>query len=132
MASEERFTYREKLKSRTQLKSLFGQGKRVSVYPIKTWYLELPAGPKPILAGVGVSARNFRKAVDRNRIKRLLREAYRLQKTALFESLQADNKSVIVFFLYIGNDVPVYEQVKTAMAETLQKLTERFGGKYIQ
>lgn len=129
MASLQRHTYREKLKSRTLLKDLFGQGRSLSVYPIKAWWLELPAGSKPLLTGVGVSARNFRKAVDRNRIKRLLREAYRLQKQGLTESLQANKKSIAVFFLYIGRDLPAYEQVRTAMAATLQKITERLDSK---
>jgi ribonuclease P protein component len=129
MPSLQRHTYREKLKSRTLLKELFGQGKSLSVYPVKTWYLELPAGSKPILTGVGVSARNFKKAVDRNRIKRLLREAYRLQKQPLLDNLQTNNKSIAVFFLYIGKELPVYDQAKKAIAETLQKLSDRLDKK---
>ncbi|HEY4110451.1 ribonuclease P protein component [Puia sp.] len=76
----------------------------------------------PLQAGFGASARNFKKAVDRNRIKRLGREAYRLQKGALLEQLTAKGLSMAVFFVFIGKELPDYPTVSARIGVALQKL----------
>jgi len=71
---------------------------------------------------VGVSARNFRKAVDRNRIKRLLRECYRLNKLPLHEKSKLSNKPLAVFFIYIGKELPEYAVLDEKMKAVITKL----------
>ena len=73
-------------------------------------------------AGVGVSNKNFKKAVDRNRIKRLMREAYRLQKNTLQEHLQQQGRTLSVFFLYQGKELPQYQDVFEKMGSALKRL----------
>ncbi len=73
-------------------------------------------------AGFGASARNFKKATDRNRIKRLAREAYRLQKKELEQVLQNKQAGMAVFFIYTGRELPLFEAVKSAMQLGIQKL----------
>ncbi len=80
------------------------------------------ATTQPVQAGVGVSARNFRKAVDRNRIKRLLRECYRLNKLSLHERIQQSNKPIAVFFLYTGKELPEYALLDEKMKVVITKL----------
>ena len=82
---------------------------------------------EPLLQfGVGVSKKYFKKAVDRNRIKRLTREAYRLQKLSLQESLTAKKKvSLQVFFIFTGKEIPNFETVKQKVLIALQRLTEQ-------
>ena len=71
----ETFGKREKLKRQKQIQQLFAEGKSMSVFPIKLVYLQTDhESTSKIVAGVSVSKRNFKKAVKRNRIKRLLRE----------------------------------------------------------
>jgi ribonuclease P protein component len=76
----------------------------------------------PLQAGFGASSRNFKKAVDRNRIKRLSREAYRLQKHALLDHLKDKGGSLAVFFIYTGKDLPDYKTVTEKIGVALQKL----------
>lgn len=116
----------EKLKSRKVLNTLFTGGKAISVFPVKLFWM--PAGNttgQPIQAGVGVSARHFSKAVHRNRIKRLLRECYRLNKQPLLASLQSQGKQVVVFFLYIGKEMPDHVLLNEKMQQALTKLEEQ-------
>ena len=74
--------------------------------------------------GAGVSTRNFKKAVDRNRVKRLTREAYRQQKTALTEILSKQNRQLAVFFIYTAKVLPVYEDVFSSTAKIIRKLID--------
>lgn len=73
-------------------------------------------------AAFGVSARVFKKAVDRNRIKRLMREAYRLQKPELVAAITDSNKKLAIFFLYVGKELPEFEVVKEKLEVILKKL----------
>lgn len=75
-----------------------------------------------VQAGFSVSTRYFKKAVDRNRIKRLMREGYRLQKNALAASPAAAAKKINVFFIYTGNELPAYELVFEKMGAALKRL----------
>ena len=114
------FTYQksDKLKSRKQTQHLFSTGQAINVFPIRLIYTIEPITssldnicPTSLLqAGVGAPSRTFRKAVQRNRVKRLLREAYRLEKPNFISQAALDNKRVNLFFLY--TDVLVLTQVE--------------------
>jgi ribonuclease P protein component len=73
-------------------------------------------------AGVTVSSRRFKKAVDRNRVKRILRETYRLQKLPLQQVLNEKNISIALFFIYTGKELPVFSEVYEKMGIILQHL----------
>ena len=118
----------EKLKSRKQIELLFAQGKSISSFPVKVFYLPVDNSPlHPVQVGVGVSARNFKKAVDRNTIKRRLREAYRLHKLPLHEHLMAQQKSVAVFILWIDKQLPTTEALQDLMPAVVEKLITQLG-----
>ena len=79
--------------------------------------------PHPHLqAGFTVSARQFKKATDRNRIKRQMREAYRLQKNPLAEKLEATKLRLSIFFIYVGNELPEYEQLFKKTGSVISRL----------
>lgn len=74
-------------------------------------------------AGVGASGKHFKKATDRNRIKRLLREAWRLQKNPLKELLKSRERNMYVFVIYNGRELPELDQVMEKMKEVIDRLT---------
>ena len=128
MGKEAGFGKQEKLKSRKMVEELFAQGKNQSIFPIRIFYKFLPvqADEKSIMeAGVSVSKRNFKKAVDRNRIKRLLREAYRLQKKELLQVLKEQQKKGYVFFIYTHKELPTYQNIFDTVAKCLAILKRK-------
>ncbi|MFI5156306.1 MAG: ribonuclease P protein component [Chitinophagales bacterium] len=114
---------KERLKSRKLIGQLFNQGKSFSIFPYRVFYKYQPTLAS-IQAGFGVSSKHFKKAVDRNRIKRLTREAYRLQKKSWSEEKLKNNRSFALFFVYTGMDLPDFELVNKKMKLILEKLAE--------
>jgi ribonuclease P protein component len=128
-AAKNSYARNEKLKSRKALEQLFSKGKTFLVFPVKVFYTtqNLQSNPtdNSVHAGVGVSTRNFKKAVQRNTIKRLLREVYRTQKHDLHLSAQNNSLQLQAFFLYIGKEMPTHSALQEAMKKTLEKLCEK-------
>lgn len=73
-------------------------------------------------ATFSVSSKVFKKAVDRNRIKRLMREAYRLQKEFLQNELGKSQTFLIAFIIYTGNSLPDYKTIFDKMEGALRRL----------
>lgn len=76
----------------------------------------------PLQAAFSVSSKNFKKAFLRNKIKRMMREAYRLQKAALQNELKENQKNLAVFIIYSGNTLPQFENIFEKMGVVLQQL----------
>ncbi|MFI1772583.1 ribonuclease P protein component [Thalassobellus citreus] len=124
-----KFTYnkKEKLKSKKLIDLLFTEGQSVSAYPLRLVYMPTTFN-EDLMAktGLSVSKRNFKTAVDRNRIKRLLRESYRLNKTTYFNNLTTQHAFMI---LYIGKDKPTLAQVENRMKLLFEKFQDKVSKK---
>lgn len=115
-----KFPKQEKLKSRKAIKQLFEDGKGISKYPIKLLYLPSQNADYN-QAGFAVPKRNFKLAVTRNKLKRLLREAYRLHKTEIFEN---HGTNFVILFIYVGKTEVPYTTIEKAVVKLLKKLND--------
>ena len=113
----------ERLKSRKVIEQLFKKGKSFSVSPFRVvWQYQSEKSGNFLQAGFSVSTRHFKKAVERNRIRRLIKEAYRLQKNELQKSLQQNNKQLAMFFIYTDKEIPAYTLVAEKMSSVMERL----------
>jgi ribonuclease P protein component len=125
LETKQRYTFKkeEKLKSRKTIEGLFKGGKSFSNFPFRVlWKFADNTATAPLQTGFAVSSKHFKKAVDRNRIKRLMREAYRLQKNELQSLLILQQKQLAVFFIYVGNELPEYDLIFEKTTHVLNRL----------
>lgn len=118
------FTYpnHQKLKSKTTIDALFSEGKSVSKYPLRLVYVEnTEPNAEVIKMGVSVSKKYFKKAVDRNYFKRILRETYRLNKAILLEN---NEKNYAFMFFYQTKERLSYTEIELKTKQLFQKFNE--------
>lgn len=110
----------EKLKSRKTIDQLFSVGKSVAKYPLRLAYVETGSDhSEKIKMGVSVSKKYFKKAVDRNYFKRVLRETYRHNKHFLIEC--ASGKNYAFMLLYQTKERLPYEEINTKTIQLFEK-----------
>ncbi len=118
------FTYpqQEKLKSKTTIDLLFSEGNSVSKFPLRLVYVENKEENAALLKmGVSVSKKYFKKAVDRNYFKRVLRETYRLNKHILLDSLE---KPYAIMFFYQTKERLSFQEIEEKTIQLFQKFNE--------
>ncbi|NND63051.1 MAG: ribonuclease P protein component [Flavobacteriaceae bacterium] len=112
------FSKAERLKSKKLIEQLISEGKSVKNFPVKLHFLPVDFLENSQVA-FSVPKRNFKLAVDRNRIKRQLRESYRLHK----DSLNSNNgKNFALLFVYIGKKQPQYAELESSVKALLKKI----------
>lgn len=109
----------ERLKSKKIIDRLYAEGSTVKVFPLRMVYLQTAHTSEfPAQVGVSVAKRNFKHAVDRNRIKRLLRESYRKQKYIVYNNVE---KPYVFMISYLAKEELTYASIETKMKKLLLK-----------
>lgn len=99
---------------------MFKRNKGLNVIPLKAVYLETPVPLVfPAQAMFVVPKKNFKRAVDRNKLKRRMREVYRLHKNAFYENLQLENKKMLIAFIYTGKKTEDYATIEKSLLKLL-------------
>lgn len=118
------FSKAERLTSKILFEKLVKNGNSFTVFPFKAIWLEQKEdSPFPVQLAISVSKKRFKKAVDRNRIKRLTREAYRKHKQGLYEVLSG-KKNIILLLVFISSEIPEYKEVENKIKLILQRLKD--------
>ena len=119
------FPKNERLKSRKLIEQVFQDGKNLKKFPLKLIYLktDLPEEVR-CQAAMAVPKKKVRQAVKRNRIKRLMREAYRINKESLFNKIVGN---YALLFLYLGKESPDYRVVEQSMKTLLEQFLNEIG-----
>lgn len=115
-----KFTKEERLKSESSIEKLFNEGKGLVKFPIKMQYM--PHDRPMHQVAFTAPKRSFKRAPDRNRIKRQMREAYRLNKHLLYEQ---NIPSQAIFFIYIAKQMPSYTDIDKRMKQCLSELVKK-------
>ncbi len=117
----------ERLKSRKMITELFHSGKIIHSYPFKALYILSEEKNKEFHAqfAVSVSKKNFKHAVERNYIKRKVRETYRLNKHLLYKELIRNNKNVYLFVIYTATEDLHITLIEKGIKNLIAKLSKK-------
>ncbi len=124
------FSKDERLSSRKLIEQVAKEGKSFLVHPFKVITLEVPTAigteiKYPAQVMMTAPKKRFPRAVDRNRIKRLMREAYRKNKHTLYTALTEQNKKLAIMLIYVGAELPEYKLAEDKIILILQRLSKQ-------
>lgn len=123
----ENFTKAEKLCSRKLFGALVENGEKINAFPFRLVFTEITLPfDVPAQVAFAVPKRNFKKAVHRNRIKRLMREAYRKNKAIHYPLIQQSGNQMALLFIYNGNQIPDYSVTEEKLKQLLQRFAESY------
>jgi len=121
------FRKAERLTSRKIFNLLVKQGRSVNESPFRLiWLKTTLESPFPAQVAFAVPKKNFKSAVKRNRIKRMMREVYRKNKASFYPLLVQKEQQLALLLVYTGNTIPEYAEVEEKITLILQRLAELF------
>lgn len=126
MEIQERYTFSksERLCHEKKIQRLFHDGKSFLIYPYKVIFRCLDATDEPLQIAISVSKRFSKLAVNRNRVKRLIRETYRLNRNELKKKLIQQGKSIELIFIFVGKKEESFQFMESRMKKVLDQLKE--------
>ncbi len=121
------FPLKEHLKSKSLIDKLYATGASVTSFPLRAVFIEVPPQTQEATATIliSVAKKRFRHAVDRNLLKRRIREAYRLNKEPFINYLNEQNKKMAVAVLYIDTKHSSTDFLKRKMTKLLNSIMEK-------
>lgn len=119
------FSKEEHLCKKNDFESVFKEGTVLYVYPVKLIYRIVPCENFGVKVGVLVPKRLMRNASDRNRVKRLLRESYRLQKNILYDKMESSLFCVRLLFIYTDAGLLSFSFVKKCVNLLMTKFLKK-------
>jgi ribonuclease P protein component len=130
--AKEGFPKYERICKENDIQVLFDEGHGFSVYPYRVIYLFRHDESRPVTCRllVSVSKKRFHHAFKRNRVKRLMREAWRKNKAPLYEICQKDNISVDVALVYTATVIHSYEEVFTKTQKAVKEIVKRYSSNH--
>ena len=122
-----KFRKSERSCSRKSIGNLFVDGNSLIHYPFRiTWLDSVTESPFPVKIAFSVPARRVKKAIDRNRIKRLIRESYRNNKNKLYESPSLLNKTIDMVLIYVSDEIYEFDYINTRLKELITKFIREY------
>lgn len=126
MNHQNSFPKSEHLCGEKRISRLFTQGEAFIAYPLRVIFtIETKKDKETVSVMVSAPKKRFKRAVKRNRLKRLMREAYRLNKQELVERLSEKGLQIHIAFNYVSDDILSFEQIENKMKVALHKLIEK-------
>ena len=123
------FSKAERISAQREIDLLFSEGASFIAYPLRVIHLQKqPFSGVPCSVLISVPKKRLKHAVDRNRIKRLVRESYRLNKRSFIDFIQTQTIGFLIAFVYVGNGVASYSEIETAVQKALRILTKKYHG----
>jgi len=125
--SSQQFKREERLKSRKAIGFLFQKGKSFGQYPLRLIYApkEYRQGEAPVQFTVSVPKRKFPKAVHRNRIRRQVKESWRLNKHRLYKKMEKEDSQYAFMLLYTAREPLPYRQIEGAMKGIIHRFIKK-------
>lgn len=115
------FSKNERLCSKPLIDKLIQKGNSFNGFPFKISWMEIQESTAEVKILISVPKRKFKKAVDRNKIKRLIREAYRKNKYLLIDHL--GEKKIILLVVYVSKTITDYAEIEGKIKEGLIRLS---------
>jgi ribonuclease P protein component len=126
------FKRAERLKSRKAIELLFRKGASFGQYPLRLVYLPLQEQPEGHMVKIAVSVpkKKFAKAVHRNRIKRQIREAWRLHKSILYKKLPPQSPPFAFMIIYVAKEAVSYQEIEQAVKSMIFRFAKKWKKQY--
>ncbi len=125
MITKNNYSKKEKLKSKKDIEHLFKKGKSINAFPLRVIHIKKnESNGISINAGVTVSKKNIKLAVNRNLIKRRIREAYRLNNSELKGHLKNNDQGMNIMFIYTSKEILPYSRIENKIKVLLTRLIE--------